>query len=196
MPQGVSANTLQEAAVEEYLSGSDSKDAAKLRDLSGKQLICCPEDQSCEAKCERHARLCLRCKFPVCSSCMLQLQSKQTVPVSLGNDNWYGTLQKWIYDVGVTWMEKTSASPYWTGMTLFIAKKQRGQRRHLMHNPLYQATQRVAFKGQVFSAPMDWSSMIEQLQQMEKKDALIALPHVGAVLASKVRIQISSGLVS
>ena len=60
---------------------------------------------------------------------------------------------------------------------------------------MYQSESRVAFKGQVFSAPMDWTSMLQQLQQMDEDEALIALPHTGATLASMVRIQISSGLV-
>jgi hypothetical protein len=61
---------------------------------------------------------------------------------------------------------------------------------------MYQSDTRVAFKGQVFTAPLDWSNMLEQLQEMEAKESLIALPHVGEVLATMVKLQISSGLVS
>ena len=38
--------------------------------------------------------------------------------------------------------------------------------------------------------------MLRQLDEMERGESLIALPHVGAVLATMVKLQISSGLVS
>ena len=45
-------------------------------------------------------------------------------PTALTNDNWIGYVEPWIYDQEVTWMEKTVASPYWTGLTVFsIGKK-------------------------------------------------------------------------
>ena len=40
-------------------------------------------------------------------------------PVSLANDNWIGYVQDWVYEQEVTWMEKTVASPHWTGLTVF-----------------------------------------------------------------------------
>ena len=118
--------------------------------------------------------------------------------MGLANDNWYGYLQKWIYEMDITWMEKTVASPFWTGMTLFtIAERgKRGeQRRHLLEEKMYQAPRRVAFKGQVFSAPMDWDRLLEQLFDPDSQPTHITLPHTGGVLASKVRIFVSSGLV-
>ena len=48
----------------------------------------------------------------------------------------------------------------------------------------------------MFSAPMDWGSILQQMEEMAQSDAKIALPHVGAVLATKVELLISSGLVS
>ena len=127
----------------------------------------------------------------------MSLQRGDIVPESLGNDNWYGYIQDWIYQVGVTWMEKTVATPYWTGLTLFTVR-QRGRKRkhrHLLHDAMYQADARVAFKGQVFTAPFDWKHMQEQFQRLEQEDTLISLPHSGEVLASMVKLQISSGLV-
>ena len=126
----------------------------------------------------------------------MKLQDRQTVPESLANDNWYGYLQHWIYKVGVTWMEKTVSTPFWIGMTLFTMNRQKGGRRHLLHERMYQSSGRIAFKGQVFSAPMDWENMLEQLSEMEKQETHIALPKLGAVLASQVRISIEAGLVS
>ena len=54
----------------------------------------------------------------------------------------------------------------------------------------------MAFKGQVFTAPFDWNHMHEQLQRMEQEGSLISLPHSGELLATMVKLQISSGLVS
>ena len=47
----------------------------------------------------------------------------------------------------------------------------------------------------MFSAPMDWSSMVDQLRKLEKDELHISLPVVGEVLAARVRIVIASGLV-
>ena len=92
-------------------------------------------------------------------------------------------------------MEKTVATPYWTGMTLFSLTK-RGGRRHLLDDPMFQAQSgRVAFKGQVFSAPMDWASMQQQLAAADKQEVLVSLPVTGAVLAARVQLQIFSGIV-
>ena len=95
----------------------------------------------------------------------------------------------------ITWTEKTVASPYWTGMTLFTIAERGGRRRHLLEEKMYQAPRRVAFKGQVFSAPMDWNHLLEQLAANESQQTHISLPHTGAVLASKVRVLISSGII-
>ena len=53
---------------------------------------------------------------------------------------------------------------------------------------------RVQYKGQVFSAPMDWHCMIEQLEDMEKQDKLISVPVTGQVLAQRVKLAITAGL--
>ena len=93
-------------------------------------------------------------------------------------------------------MEKTVSTPFWTGMTLFTINRQKGGRRHLLRERMYQASKRVAFKGQVFSAPMDWNNVLQQLDDMDQNETQIVLPKLGAVLASEVRISIEAGLVS
>ena len=55
---------------------------------------------------------------------MLELQQHGRVTQGLSNDNWIGYVNRWIYEVGVTWMEKTVASPHWTGMTLFTVRQE------------------------------------------------------------------------
>ena len=50
------------------------------------------------------------------------------------------------------------------------------------------------FKGQLFSAPMDWQNMLGQLQEFDSAPC-ISLPVVGAALAARVQLAISSGLV-
>ena len=140
------------------------------------ELICCPEDVQCE-RTHAEKTLCLHCKVPICKTCQVLLESKKIVPTGLCNDNWIGYLQAWVYEVGVTWMERTVATPYWTGMTLFTVTSTQ-KRRHIMHDPLYGGATRVAFRGQVFSAPMDWHSILDQLEQ--DPQAHIALPHTGS----------------
>ena len=60
---------------------------------------------------------------------------------------------------------------------------------------MYTGTGRVLFKGQIFSAPMDWTGILEQLDKLREDGALISLPVQGAVLAARVRITIAAGLV-
>ena len=84
----------------------------QLRGLAGLALLCCPEDQECDRGCPQAKSLCLDCRIPLCRRCQLSVHRNEIVPESLGNDNWYGYLQPWIYKVGVTWMDKTVATPY------------------------------------------------------------------------------------
>ena len=51
---------------------------------------------------------------------------------------------------------------------------------------------RTAFKGQVFSAPMDWSNMVRQLQEHSETHIV---PLSGEALAARVQISIQGGLV-
>ena len=77
--------------------------------------------------------------------------------------------EEWVFVNDITWMEKTVASPFWTGMMLFSIDRRRGQRRrHNLLEEMYAHRGRVCYKGQMFSAPMDWSSMMEQLKRMEE----------------------------
>ena len=131
-------------------SGPDSSEW-EILELKKHELICCPEDVQCE-RTHAEKTLCLHCKVPICKTCQVLLESKKIVPTGLCNDNWIGYPQAWVYEVGVTWMERTVATPYWTGMTLFTVTSTQ-KRRHIMHDPLYGGATRVAFRGQVFSAP-------------------------------------------
>ncbi len=71
--------------------------------------------------------------------------------MGLINDNFIGYLDAWIYQNEITWMEKTVATPYWTGMTLFSIDRRHTQRRH-QHNQqenIYESRRRVLFKGRL-----------------------------------------------
>ena len=78
--------------------------------------------------------------------------------MGLVNDNFVGYLDPWIYEHDITWMEKTVATPFWTGMTLFSIDRKATHRRqkHNLLDTIYEGRGRVLFKGQLFSAPMDW----------------------------------------
>ena len=64
-----------------------------------------------------------------------------------------------------------------------------------MDDILFKSEERVFFKGQVFSAPMDRICIMKQLDDMIDGDTRIALPITGALLTARVRIHISAGLV-
>ena len=83
-------------------------------------------------------------------------------------------------------MEKTVSTPFWTGMTLFSIDRKATHRRqkHNLLDTIYEGRGRVLFKGQLFSAPMDWPGILEQLERAAQEEALVALPVQGAVLAA------------
>ena len=70
-------------------------------------------------------------------------------PVSLANDNWVGYVQDWVYEQEVTWMEKTLASPHWTGFTVFTigakGQERNKTKRHLMHDQMFAAEDLLVF---------------------------------------------------
>ena len=118
------------------------------------------------------------------------------IPQGLIDDNWQGYIQAWVYEVGVTWMDKTVSSPFWTGLTLFSIghkwERRKSRRQHLMHDVVYSSERRVALKGQVFTAPMDWPSILKQQEALDAGETRIALPVMGELLLSRVRLSITS----
>ena len=169
-------------------------------ELAKSSLLCCPEDHQCvHADCVRDRYLCPQCKVPICRSCQLFLQQNSVGPEMLINDNWIGYIEDFIYQKEVTWMEKTVTSPYWTSLTLFSLGSRNSQghlrKRHKLHDAMYASEQRTAFKGQLYSAPMDWRSIVDQLQTLENDVRIVDLPVIGELLEKKVKISITSGLV-
>ena len=80
-------------------------------------------------------------------------------------------------------------------MLFSIDSRHAGRRTRNLLETMYAGQGRIAFKGQLFSAPMDWNSLLTQLQKMEAEEIQISLPVLGAVLAARVRISITSGLI-
>ncbi len=90
----------------------------------------------------------------------------------------------------------TVAFPFWTGMMLFsIDRREPRRRQHNLLEEVYAHHGRDCFKGQLFSAPMDWSAVVQQFQDLESKGSLAALPVVGAVLSARVLLVIAPGFV-
>ena len=58
------------------------------------------------------------------------MQRNRVANMSLMNDNFHGYLEAWLYTNDITWMEKTVATPYWTGMMLFSIDSRGGQRKN------------------------------------------------------------------
>ena len=185
-----------------HIDGLDNKIRfSEVEMLRSEGFLCCPEDQCCKHSCVEEKMLCPDCAFPLCRTCRVTLHANQIIPQALINDNWYGYVDEWIFNMGITWMEKTVSTPYWTGITLFSVGTrgsggEKERRQHLLQNASYASKRRTAFKGQLFSAPMDWSNVIEQLVQIDKKQTRIALPVSGSLLQARVAISITSGLVN
>ena len=73
----------------------------QLLSLCGQPLLCCPEDVFCPRAAHLSGTLCGECTFPICRRCQLHLQAGENIPEGLGNDNWYGYLQRWICEAQV-----------------------------------------------------------------------------------------------
>ena len=144
---------------------------ADLEDLRQDGLLCCAEDHWCEKGCVPKKLLCSQCQIPLCRECVFSLLANEVCPLALINDNWYGYAERFIYEQKVTWMERTCATPFWTGLMLMeidVRRDAKGNRKkHKMHDALYSGEGRVVYKGQLFSAPMNWCNMLEQIEASE-----------------------------
>ena len=59
--------------------------------------------------------MCYSCQLLICATCQESLDHSHVSPMGLMNDNRIGYLDPWIYETDITWMEKTVATPFWTG---------------------------------------------------------------------------------
>ena len=145
-------------------------------DIGGSYLLCCPEDQISERTCKAAKKLCRECQIPMCVSCQLSLRQNRLFPTALLNDDFIGYLDPWMYRADITWMETEVATPFWAGMTLFAIDRRATHRRQ-KHNLLDTACEgkgRALLKGQLFSAPMDWAGILEQLKKNKEWSAHLA----------------------
>ena len=74
-------------------------------------------------------------------------------------------------------------------------QERKSRRGHLMHDARYSSEARAAFKGQVYTAPMNWMALLEQLELMEQDTSYRVVPLVGQALAAQVRVCIKAGFV-
>ena len=67
--------------------------------------------------------------------------------MALLNDNFIGYVDPWIYEADITWMERTVATPFWTGMTLFSIDRKATHRRqeHNLLDTIYVGGQDACF---------------------------------------------------
>ena len=115
--------------------------------MEGAALMCCPEDQLCQINCKASQKLCYDCQIPICASCRYCLSQNVCSPMALLNDNFIGYIDPWIYEADITWMERTVATPFWTGMTLFSIDRKATHRRqkHNLLDTIYEGKGRVLF---------------------------------------------------
>ena len=75
-----------------------------------------------------------------------------------------GYAQRFLFEARVTWMEMTCASAFWTSMVIFTMS---GVKKHLVHEEMFQSKKRVAYRGHVFSAPMNVHDIAEQIDRVD-----------------------------
>ena len=156
------------------------------------KLLCCPEDLHCARGCKEVQKICSKCRFPVCRTCRLGLHSKAIVPAALSNDMMLGYLNDFIYSKGVRCIECACASAFWNSLVVFRIDGARG---HFMEAPIGRADRKPMVRGHLLSFPLDWLSVMQQLDRASVDRRLVSLPHTGSILATLVQVQISSSAI-
>ena len=122
---------------------------------------------------------------------MVGLRTFDIVLAALDRYLWLGYLQDFIYKKKVRWIECACASAFWNSLVVFRVDGARG---HLMEAPLGRADRKPMVRGHLLSFPLDWLSVMQQLQRASVDRQLVSLPHTGAILATLVQVQVSSSV--
>ena len=121
---------------------------------------------------------------------MVGMRTLDIVPAALGNDLWLGYLQDFIYRKQVRWIECACASAFWNSLVVFRVD---GARDHLMEAPIGRADRKPMVRGHLLSFPLDWLSVMQQLQRVGVDRQLVSLPHTGSILAARASAGVITG---
>jgi hypothetical protein len=98
----------------------------------------------------------------VCARCNAQLKrfneysTSGSVPMALGNDNYYGYVQWLLVTEQVTWLECAAASLCWSTILVYYLEEPYG---HLMLENVSGASARTQVRGNLFSFAMPWEDI-------------------------------------
>jgi len=62
-------------------------------------------------------------------------------------------------------------------------------------SPVFASKSRVASRGQVWTAALDWDAIRDQLAELDCREMPTVLPHTGATLAAIVKVRVKHGLI-
>ena len=81
------------------------------------EILCCPEDVVKSTSCRHDEKmLCKHCLIPLCAACYSHCQghASGTIPMVLGNDNFWGYTTEVLYKYQVRWVEAAIVMPIWS----------------------------------------------------------------------------------
>ena len=177
-------------------------------------LFGCTEDICCE-HAAKHAedfevppftrRVCKGCRVPVCCDCWEKMQldvERGSVPMSLGNDQYYGYVHRFLVENDVTWLECAAASVCWSTMLVYYLEDPFG---HLMGEKMGSVQGRTKVRGNLFSFSMPWQDIekccaaaianagTEHKEELRKLQSELGIPHSEETLALLVSVHIRGG---
>ena len=122
--------------------------------------------------------------------------------MSLGNDHYYGHVDRFIVENKVTWLELATCSPIWTTLMVYHIDGSYG---HTMNETLGCASGRTGIKGNLFSYPLAMEDMARSVTEAmtqsggmppdvrELAEASRGIPHSEDVLALLVHVKVFNG---
>ena len=94
------------------------------------EVLCCPEDVRSTSRCQHAAdTLCPHCEIAICNSCYKVCHdvTATAIPMSFGNDNFWGYTTEILYKYEVRWVEAAIVMPCWTTIIVYYVEGDRGQ---------------------------------------------------------------------
>ena len=113
------------------------------------------------------------------------------VPCGLANGMFIGYANEYLLTHHVTWLETVCAPPFWTSMIVFRSEGE--PRGHMMHEHMFQPPTQYKYKSNVFSVPMPWEEIFEQMTTNDQRKGGVALPHDQGAIETMVHLCLAGG---
>jgi len=156
------------------------------------EVMCNPEDVIRTQACNHDAHtVCSSCRIPFCNVCRRLTCENQPIPKALTNDNFVGYMMRYLVEHKVTWLEKTIASPVFTGLICYYIEGAMEDRKHLMDEA--QPQRAYGVRGSVFSFLLPMDQIQRDIQATLVQGDLSQWPMAPDQVAQVIRVRFMSG---